>query len=148
MTPWTVVHQAPLSMGFSRHDYWSGLPLPSPVDLPNPGIEPGSPALQADSLPTEPPTSWYFSPFAASPTTLFILTQFSVWNKAQFQHYPNQLFFEEWQARKWLAFQVSATQQPSERGGLGLLTFNPGSLAQAVHQPGTLPPYLELKSPH
>ena len=43
----------PLSMGFSRQEYWSGLPLPSPGDLPNPGIEPRSPALQADSLPTE-----------------------------------------------------------------------------------------------
>ena len=53
MTPWTVARQAPLSMGFSRQEYWSGLPFPSPGDLPNPGIEPGCPALQADSLPTE-----------------------------------------------------------------------------------------------
>ena len=49
-SPWTVAHQAPLSMGFSRQEYWSGLPFPSPGDLPNPGIKPGSPALQADSL--------------------------------------------------------------------------------------------------
>ena len=49
-TPWTVACQAPLSMGFSRQEYWSGLPLPSPGNLPNPGIEPGSPALKADSL--------------------------------------------------------------------------------------------------
>ena len=55
MTPWTVAHQAPLSMGFSRQEFWSGLPLPSPGDLPDPGIESGSPALQADSLPSEPP---------------------------------------------------------------------------------------------
>ena len=48
--PWTI---APLSMRFSRHEYWSGLPFPSSGDLPNAGIEPGSPALQADSLPTE-----------------------------------------------------------------------------------------------
>ena len=47
VTPWTVAHQAPLSMGFSRQDYWSGLPFPSPGDLPDPGVEPGSPALQA-----------------------------------------------------------------------------------------------------
>ena len=53
-TPWTVAHQAPLSMGFSRQEYWSGLPFPSPGDLPNPGIEPRSPALQADALPSEP----------------------------------------------------------------------------------------------
>ena len=47
--------QAPPSMGFSRQEYWSGLPFPSPGDLPDPGIEPGSPALQADALPSEPP---------------------------------------------------------------------------------------------
>ena len=49
-TPWTVAHQAPLSMEFSRQEYWSGLPFPSPGDLPDPGIEPGSPALQADAF--------------------------------------------------------------------------------------------------
>ena len=54
-TPWTVAYQAPLSMGFSRQECWSGLPFPSPGDLPDPGIEPGSPALQADALPSEPP---------------------------------------------------------------------------------------------
>ena len=55
VTPWTVTCQAPLSMGFSKQEYWSGLPFPPPGDLPNPGIEPGSPALQADALPSEPP---------------------------------------------------------------------------------------------
>ena len=54
-TLWTVALQAPLSMGFSRQEYWSGLPFPSPGDLPNPGIKPGSPALQADALSSEPP---------------------------------------------------------------------------------------------
>ena len=54
VTPWTVACQAALSMGFSRQGYWSGLPFPSPGDLPNPGIKPRSPALQADSSPTEP----------------------------------------------------------------------------------------------
>ena len=62
-TPWTVAHKVPLSMGFSRQDYWSGLPFPSPGDLPDPGIEPMTPALQADSLPTElggkPSVSYY-----------------------------------------------------------------------------------------
>ena len=52
-SPRTVAHQAPLSMGFSRQEYWSRLAFPSPGDLPNPGLEPGSLALQADSLPTE-----------------------------------------------------------------------------------------------
>ena len=55
VTPWTVACQAPLSMEFSRQEYWSGLPFPSPGDLPDPGIEPRSPALQADALTSEPP---------------------------------------------------------------------------------------------
>ena len=50
-TPWSVACQAPLSIGFPRQEYWSGLTFPSPEDLPGPGIEPGSLALQADSLP-------------------------------------------------------------------------------------------------
>ena len=54
-TPWTVAHQAPPSMGFSRQEYWSGLPFPSPGDLSDPGIKPRSPALQADALTSEPP---------------------------------------------------------------------------------------------
>ena len=54
-TPWTVAYQASPFMGFSRQEYWSGLPFPSPGDLPDPGIEPGSPALEADALPSEPP---------------------------------------------------------------------------------------------
>ena len=54
-TPWTVAHQAPLSMGLPRQEYWSGLPFPSPGDLPDRGIKPRSPALQADSLPSKPP---------------------------------------------------------------------------------------------
>ena len=54
-TLWTVAHYAPLSMGFSRQEYWSGLPFPSPGDLPDPGIKPRSPALQADALTSEPP---------------------------------------------------------------------------------------------
>ena len=52
-TPWTIAHQAPLSMGFSRQDYWNGLPFPSPGELLDPGIESGSLALLADSLLTE-----------------------------------------------------------------------------------------------
>ena len=55
MTPWAVAYHAPLSLGFSRQEYWSGLPFPSPEDLPHSGIKPGSPALQTDSLPTESP---------------------------------------------------------------------------------------------
>ena len=55
VTPWTVARQAPVSMGFSRQEYWSGLLFPSPGDLPNLGTEPGSPALQADASSSEPP---------------------------------------------------------------------------------------------
>ena len=54
VTPWTVAFQAPLSMEFSRQEYWSGFPFPSLEDLPNPGIESRSPALWAESLPSEP----------------------------------------------------------------------------------------------
>ena len=53
-TPWTVARQAPLSMGFSRQEYWSGLPFPFLEDLPNPENKPSSPALQADSSPSKP----------------------------------------------------------------------------------------------
>ena len=55
VTLWTVAHQAPPSMGFSRQEYWSGSPFPSPGDLPDPGIKPKSPTLQADALTSEPP---------------------------------------------------------------------------------------------
>ena len=54
-TPWTVAHLAPLSTEFSRQEYWNGLPFPTPGDLPDPGIEPTSLALQAESLPLAPP---------------------------------------------------------------------------------------------
>ena len=67
----TVAHQAPLSMGFLIQEYWSGLPFPSPGDLPKPGIEPRSPALQVDSLPPEPPAhifqNWCFSLLQVNP---------------------------------------------------------------------------------
>ena len=75
-TPWTVACRASLSMGFSRQEYWSGLSFPSPGALPDPGIEPRSPASQADSLPTEPPgdgiwilVKWQ-APCSISPYTL------------------------------------------------------------------------------
>ena len=54
-TPWTVTYQAPPSIGFSRQECWSGLPFPSPGDLPDTGIEPGSPVFQEDTLTSEPP---------------------------------------------------------------------------------------------
>ena len=80
VTPSTVACQVPLSLGFSRQEYWSGLPFPSPGDLPNPGIELRSPALQADSLPTElrgKPSMWEKTKrqtnFSCSPPSFFSL---------------------------------------------------------------------------
>ena len=77
--PGSAVHEAPLSMGFSRQEYWSGLPFPSPRDLPDPGIKPRSPALQADALTSEPP---------GKPTSYSIITytfgstlSFYIWRK-------------------------------------------------------------------
>ena len=68
-TQWTVVSQVPLSIGFSKQEYWSGLPFPSLGNLPNPGIEPRSPALQADSLPSVLPGK----PIIMLQTFLYIL---------------------------------------------------------------------------
>ena len=77
-TPWTVAYQASPSMGFSRREYWSGLPFPSPGDLPNPGIKPGSPALEADALTSEPPQMGKNSNrdrlFSWSPVSLWMMT--------------------------------------------------------------------------
>ena len=69
-TPWTVARQAPLSMEFSGQEYWSGLPFPLPGDLPNPGIEPVSPALADGFFTTEPPGKPFF-------TLLLLLSHFS-----------------------------------------------------------------------
>ena len=68
--PWTVAHKAPLSMGFSRQEYWSGLPFPSPGDLPDPGIKPRSPTLQADT--SGPITSWQINGEKMETVTDFI----------------------------------------------------------------------------
>ena len=65
VTPWTVAHQAPLSMEFPRQEYWSGLPFPSPGDHPDPGMKHGSPALEADSLPSEPSGKFFLFFFQA-----------------------------------------------------------------------------------
>ena len=62
--PWAVVHQSPLCMGFSRQECWSGLPLPSPVDLPDPGIEPKTPALAGGFFTAKP--QWKAAPWLTS----------------------------------------------------------------------------------
>ena len=93
VTPWTVACQAPLSIGFPRQECWSGLPFPSPGDLPNPGIEPRSPALQADSLPAELPGNvsikhlyFFFDEMSANLLTLTLtfLVELHVLDKSPF----------------------------------------------------------------
>ena len=79
-TPWTVACQALLSMGFSRQEYWSVLQFPSPGDLPDPGIKPGSPALQADSLLSEPPGKHYLNKFQE----FFCWECYSYWSSFKF----------------------------------------------------------------
>ena len=83
-TPWTVAYHTSLSVGFSRQEYWSGVPFPSPEDLSNAGIEPGSPALWADALLSEPPgkskpgvkqTAGHWTAHACCPFSVFL----SVW---------------------------------------------------------------------
>ena len=81
MIPWTVSCLAPLSVGFSRQEYWSGLPFPSPGDLPNPGIKPGSPALQADSLPTEPLGKLMWTLKQSDSNELFYETEIDSWTQ-------------------------------------------------------------------
>ena len=74
-TPWTVAYQAPPFIGFSKQEYWSGLPFPSPGDLPDPGIEPGSPAFQADALTSEPRGTWIKKSSLSKKTTVMKYTR-------------------------------------------------------------------------
>ena len=104
VTPWTVAHQAPLSIESSRQEQWSGLPFPSPGHLPNPGIEPGSPALQTDSLPSELPGKpktevqflWFF---------FIILCQFQVYNIVSLYFYGLYTSFKLI-TKQWVYFPV------------------------------------------
>ena len=93
VTPWIVAHQAPPSMEFSRQEYWSGLPFPSPGDLPDPGVEPGSSALQADALPFEPTGKLLSHQGSPQNTnmkntciTMFIATLFTIASICVYQH--------------------------------------------------------------
>ena len=83
VTPWTVAYQASPSMGFSRQEYQSGLPFPSPGDLPDPGIEPRSPALEADALTSEPPVTLGESFPLSGPQVEIIITPTGPWPKAR-----------------------------------------------------------------
>ena len=84
-TPATVAYQAPLYMGFSRQEYWSGLPFPSPGDLPNVGIEPRSPALQADAWPGSP--RLFFFIVSLLSVTMSCLTDTMDWSTPSFLHH-------------------------------------------------------------
>ena len=86
VTPWTVACQAPLSLGFSRQEYWSGLPCASPGHLLDSGIEAGSLTLQADSLPSEPP-GWVAVPFSRGPSQLRNQTQIGSCISRQILHH-------------------------------------------------------------
>ena len=89
----TADYQGPLSIGFSRQEYWSGFPFPSPGDLPYPGIEPGSPALQTDTLPSEPPGKSFILCFKdkfASYSRCFLTSYFYI----PVPYYERKFFFE------------------------------------------------------
>ena len=109
-TPWTVAYQAPPSMGFSRQEYWSGLPFTSPGDLPNPGIEPRSSASQADALPPEPPRK------LAMPTCYMIIREAVDITFLTFclSIHTMRLCFPLWLGRRWkLSHSLSPTPFPS-----------------------------------
>ena len=85
-TPWTVAYQAPPSMGFSRQECWSGLPFPSPGDLPDPGIESGSPALQADALLSEPPGETHIKVPDPAPGLTHPRPHLALWSQHRTDH--------------------------------------------------------------
>ena len=104
-TPWTIARQAPLSMGFPRQEYWSGLPFPSLGGLPDPGIEPVSPALQVNSLPLShqespksrvpglrPPPCQFRTALKVSPTPLQVVLLIALFSKAPACTPPQSLF--------------------------------------------------------
>ena len=99
--PWTAACQAPLSMGFSRQEYWSGLPFPSPGDLPDPGMEPRSPALQADSLPTKLQFDYrinvYCTSFKKQTVRRFCGNKLHFISKTQFNHTKMNIVFNPFQ---------------------------------------------------
>ena len=97
-TPWTVAYQAPPSMGFSRQEHWSGLPFPSPGHLPNPGIEPGSPALEADALTSEPCRCFLIMfPYSLSTTYFSSLSNFNMYLFMVLGSYRMTLILSVWQ---------------------------------------------------
>ena len=102
--PWTVAHQAPTSMGFSRQEYWSGLPFPSPGDLPKPGIEPRSPTLQADALTSEPPGKPIVTTRGEASYYHFLLSDQKLWKRTG------------WWGAVWVMGVREAWRQKEEQG--------------------------------
>ena len=97
-TPWTIAHQAPLSMEFSRQKYWSRLPFPSPGDLSNPGIELGASSLWADALPSEPPGK-----SEASLNTHLVAPKFLISSCVEV-YYRSILFYAYFVDSPWIIF--------------------------------------------
>ena len=128
MTPWTVARQAPLSVGFSRQEHWSGLPRPPPGDLPDPGIELRPLALQADCLPSEPPPQSLCRVLVAACRILAVAFELlvvacEVW-------FPDQ--GSNWGPLHW-EHGVSATGPP--RKSPPLKVFHGSSISTSLQQP-------------
>ena len=119
-TPWTVPCQAPPSMGFSRQEYWSGLPFPSPGDLPDPGIEPRSPALQADPLPSEPLGLLYLFIYKRWIVNLVLFDFHQLKKKHNWQHLITHFLLIHIYLCIWWASLVAQwiKNQPARWGGL------------------------------
>ena len=96
-TPWTIACQAPLSMGFSRQEHWSGLPFPSPGDLPNPGIKSGSPALQAESHQINPNKTYHMAIILIdSIFSCYIPGQWRDYKTLAIKLWPEQGYYKTW----------------------------------------------------
>ena len=112
VSPWTVACQVPLSMRFSRQEHWSGLPFLSPGNLPDPGIELGSLALQADSLPSEPPGK---PEFLYSKVKFLRAIQLQAWRGEIYQSKLGLLGRENWnKPSKWIDFWILHVIEPKE----------------------------------
>ena len=112
-TPWTVAHQAPLSMGFSRQEYWSRLPFPSPGDLPDPEIKLRSPTLQADSLPSEPPGKPNYYNILYTTYSLYTIIDLSVQFSLVHSLSRVRLFATPWIAARQASLSITISRPSS-----------------------------------
>ena len=132
VTRWTVAHQAPPSMGFSRQEYWNGLPLPSPGDFTDPGIEPKSPALWADALTSEPPGKQFQSKNVSLSVVSHSVTSWTIVHQAPSAHGIRQAGILEW---------VAISLSPEDLANLGI---EPRSLALRAFSLLSEPPSIEI----